>query len=302
MTEGASLRIAFARALREPLVHFILIGACLFGLISWFAPDSEKSSRQIVVTQDRLLEFMQYRNQTFSVAARTRLDELLSSMTPSQRSALIEDYVREEVLRREALALGLDDTDYVIRRRLAQTMEYVLRGTPDEDLPPPDDAELEKFFVGNIARYESPGFVSLRHLYFESGSAGRSAEDRARSVLDALRNQRIDFEEALARSDRFPYFQDYVDEPRPLIESHLGSSVADAAFDASQNSSWQGPYRSRGGVHLIQVIRRAAAITPEFASVEEVVVNDWRTAKTEERLEARIRGLIAEYRVESTVQ
>lgn len=302
MTEGASLRSAAARVLREPLVHFMLIGACLFGLISWFAPDSEKSSRQIVVTQDRLLEFMQYRNQTFSGAARTRLDEMLSAMTPSQRSALIEDYVREEVLHREALALGLDDTDYVIRRRLAQTMEYILRGTPDTDLPPPDDAELEKYFLANIARYESPSRVSLRHVYFESDSADRSAEDRARSVLEALRAQRISFEEALARSDRFPYFQDYADEPRPLIESHLGPSVADAAFDAPQNPSWQGPYRSRGGIHLIQVTRRTAPKTPDFASVKEVVVNDWRTAKTEERLEARIRGLIGEYRVESTIQ
>jgi parvulin-like peptidyl-prolyl isomerase len=302
MMDGASSRSAAARVLREPLVHFILVGTCLFSLFSWLGPDDEKSSRQIVVTQDRLLEFMQYRNQTFSGSARNRLDEMLSSMTPSQKSALIEDYVREEVLHREALALGLDHTDYVIRRRLAQTMEYILRGTPDEDLTPPDDAELEKYFLANIARYESPERVSLRHVYFESGPADRSAEDRARSVLDALSAQKIDFEDALARSDRFPYFQDYADEPRPLIESHLGSSVADAAFDPSQNPSWQGPYRSRGGIHLIQVTRRAAPKTPDFASIKEVVVNDWRTAKTEERLEARIRGLIGEYRVESTVQ
>lgn len=302
MMDGASSRSAAARVLREPLVHFILIGACLFALFSWLGPDDEKSSRQIVVTQDRLLEFMQYRNQTFSGSARTRLDEMLSSMTPSQKSALIEDYVREEVLHREALALGLDDTDYVIRRRLAQTMEYILRGTPDTDLPSPDDAELEKYFLANIARYESPSRVSLRHVYFESDSADRSAEDRARSVLEALGAQRISFEEALARSDRFPYFQDYADEPRPLIESHLGPSVADAAFDASQNPSWRGPYRSRGGIHLIQVTRRTAPKTPEFGSVKTVVVNDWRTSKTEERLEARIQGLIGEYRVESTVQ
>ena len=116
--------------LREPLMHFIIIGAALFALFTWLAPDGERESRRIVITQERLLEFMQYRNQTFSDSARDRLEETLRSMTPAQKAALVEDYLREEVLHREALAMGLDSTDYVIRRRLAQTMEYVCEALP----------------------------------------------------------------------------------------------------------------------------------------------------------------------------
>ncbi|MFM8534231.1 MAG: peptidyl-prolyl cis-trans isomerase [Acidimicrobiia bacterium] len=302
MTEGSSARRIVSRVVREPVVHFLLIGACLFGLMSWWTPDAEKSSRHIVVTQERLLEFMQYRNQTFSESARRRLGETLVSMTPTQKAALVDDYVREEVLYREALALDLDNTDYVIRRRLAQTMEYILRGTPEEDLSPPDDKALNQFFLTHLERYKSKERLSLRHLYFESATGARPAEARANAVLTALRTQAIGFNEALARSDRLAYFNEYVDETRLLIESHLGAEIANAAFEKMPSTSWQGPYRSRDGVHLIQVTRRAAPQTPEFESVKNLVLNDWRNAETEARLEKRIRGLIDTYRVESQVE
>lgn len=301
MTEGSSASKTATRVLREPLVHFVLVGIFLFGLLTWVAPGDEKSSRQIVVTEERLLEFMQYRNQTFSDSARNRLNEMLGSMTPSQKSALIDDYVREEVLHREALALGLDNTDYVIRRRLAQTMEYILRGSPDDDLLPPDDKELQDFFLSNVERYESPERVSLRHVFFNIADGEPAAEKRARSLLDSLNSREMSFEEALSRSDRFPYFNDYATETRQLIESHLGREIADVAFGKALTTSWQGPYRSREGLHLIQVSRRAAPQTPELASVRDIVINDWRNARAEERLEKRIGGLISGYRVESRV-
>lgn len=302
MTEASPSRGLWVRLVREPLVHFILIGAALFALFAWRSPESDKASRHIVITQERLLEFMQYRNQTFSDSARNRLDETLRSMTPTQRAALVDEYLREEVLHREALAMGLDSTDYVIRRRLAQTMEYVLRGTPDEDIASPSDEELRQFFLDNVERYQSPARASLRHVFFDATSDGRRAEQRARSALAALRSNSIDFDEALGRSDRFPYFHDYADETRQLIESHLGPEVADASFKKPLNSSWQGPYRSRGGFHLIQVTRQSMPTTPDLESVEEVVANDLRNAKAEERLERRIKSLIGEYRVESTLQ
>lgn len=301
MTDGAYSSQTANRVLREPLVHFVLIGACLFGLFSWLAPYDEKSSRRILVTEERLLEFMQYRNQTFSDPAKSRLEELLSSMTPSQKSLLIEDYVREEVLHREALALGLNGSDYVIRRRLAQTMEYILRGTADEDLSSLDESELQDFFHDNLERYESPELVSLRHVFFDTPDGERVAERRAQIMLNSLRSEEMGFEAALARSDRFPYFNDYATETRPLIESHLGTAIADVAFGKTQTTSWQGPYRSREGLHLIQVSRRVAPKTPELALVRDIVINDWRNAMADERLEKRVRGLIGEYRVESMV-
>lgn len=293
---------ALGRMLREPLVHFVLTGALLFALFSWLAPDDEKSSRRILITQDRLLEFMQYRNQTFSVSARSRLEEMLQSMTPAQKAALLDDYVREEVLQREAIALGLDNTDYVIRRRLTQTMEYILRGSPEQDIDPPDDDTLKTFFLANAERYESPARVTLRHVFFSASPGRRSAEGRANTTLAALRSQSIEFEEALVNSDRFPYFNDYVDEPRQLIESHLGPEVANAAFKETLTSSWQGPYRFREGLHLIQVTQRTAKQTPEFTAVKELVLDDWRKTETEERLEKRVLDLIKTYRVESAVR
>ncbi len=288
--------------LREPLMHFIIIGAALFALFTWLAPDGERESRRIVITQERLLEFMQYRNQTFSDSARDRLEETLHSMTPAQKAALVEDYLREEVLHREALAMGLDSTDYVIRRRLAQTMEYVLRGTPDEDMAAPSDEELNRFFLENVDRYQSPARATLRHVFFDAAIDEREAEKRARSTLAALRSNALDFEGALKISDRFPYFHDYADETRQLVESHLGREVAVVSFEKPVDASWQGPYRSRGGFHLVQVTRRSLPTTPDLKTVKDVVANDLRNAKVEERLERRIKSLISEYHVESTLQ
>lgn len=302
MINGTASRGHTPQVLREPFVHFILIGACLFWLFSWLSPDDEKSSRQILITQDRLLEFMQYRNQTFSDSAQEQLNEILQSMTADQKAALIDDYVREEVLYREAVAIGLDNSDYVIRRRLAQTMEYVLRGAPDEDFASPDDNELKKFFLTNLERYENPARVSARHVFFSITHDEQKARGRANDTLAALRAESIGFEEALARSDRFPYFNDYVDETQQLIESHLGAEIAKVAFEKLPISSWQGPYRSPRGLHLIQVNRRTAPKKPDFESIRQIVVSDWRNAKTEEILEQRVRGLIDSYRLESAAQ
>jgi parvulin-like peptidyl-prolyl isomerase len=302
VTVPSRSRGQLTKLLREPLVHFIVIGAALFALFTWFTPESEEESRRIVITQERLLEFMQYRNQAFSDSARDRLEEMLRSMTPAQKANLVDEYIREEVLHREALAMGLDSTDYVIRRRLAQTMEYVLRDSPEEDLSAPSYEELRQFFLNNVQRYQNPARATLRHVFFDASSGEVGAEKRARSTLTALRSNAIDFEAALTRSDRFPYFQDYADEPRPLIESHLGPEVADAAFLKPVNPEWQGPYRSRSGFHLIQVTRRSPPSTPNLESVREVVANDLRNAKVEERLERRIKSLIGQYRVESTLQ
>lgn len=284
--------------LREPLLHFLVIGAAIFAATDWLNPESRFDSRHIEVTEEVMLEFMQYRNQSFSDSARDRLRKTLRSMSPEDRETLIEDFIREEVLHREALSIGLDQSDYVIRRRLAQTMEYILRGTPEQDLPAPSRETLESYFNTHRDRYSAPARVSLTHLYFDASADETTARVRAERALSLLEagSKTVPSDQDLG--DRFPYFRDYVDETSELIESHLGSEIATAAFTNPYTDAWQGPYRSRGGFHLLRLSRRTPPQTAEFSVIEEAVLADWRREETERRLEERVQSLIREYRID----
>src|SRR5690606_15059644 len=112
--------------LRQPLLHFLALGVLLFALYDWRvgdAPESDASARHIVVTREALLDFIQYRARAFDDAAAVAQ---LDSMSAEQREALIDEYVREEALYREALALGMEQGDYIIRQRLVQKVEFLL--------------------------------------------------------------------------------------------------------------------------------------------------------------------------------
>lgn len=286
------------RWFHEPLLHFMAIGLLLFAVFVGFSREDRSNSRLIEVTEDVLLEFMQYRNQTFSGEARDRLRASLKSMTPAERAALVDEYLREEVLHREALSMGLDKTDYVIRRRLAQTMEYILQDTVEQETPAPASDILRGFFNAHRDRYSSPARVSLTHIYFDSSRDGTDAKRRADRALALLRNDTSTTDAAQKLGDRFPYFQDYIDENAELIESHFGAEIAKAAFAGSDTGVWQGPLRSRTGYHLIRVSKRTPARTPEFAEVEDIVLADWRKDELKKHLEDRIRSLMNEYRIE----
>ena len=301
MTDGLQAQRTVNRLLREPMAHFVTIGVILFFVFARFSVETESDSRYIRVTESGLLEFMQYKNQTFSQNAETRLGKMIRSMTPSQKQALIDEYVREEVLHREALSLGLDDTDYVIRRRLVQTMEYILRGTPDQDLEDPPREALQVYFSQNANRYQSSARASVAHIFFSTSLGESAAEDRAKATLLVLRSERRTVDDPFKLGDRFPYFADYTDETRELIESHLGHEVGIAAFDKPYSKFWQGPYRSRSGFHLVRVSRRFPAQMPALVSVEKIVANDWRSERAKERLEERIQSLIREYRVDTAL-
>ena len=178
------------RWLREPLLHVLLIGAALFVVYYALNPGAgqRQDSNRIVITADDL--------------AQIRLAWMAQWQrppTPEEMRNLLDGKIREEVLSREAMALGLDKDDTIVKRRLAQKMEFVMEDA--SALREPADDELRRWFAQNAQRFAMPSLVTFRHLYFSPDLRGARARDDA---IEALRKLAGKPEEApeLARTVR----------------------------------------------------------------------------------------------------
>ena len=158
--------------LREPLLHFLLIGAALFGLYRLVAGEQE-GPRQIVVSEAQVESLAENFARTW-----------MRPPTAAEIHGLVDDYVREEVYYREAMAIGLDRDDTVIRRRLRQKMEFV-----SDDIAAarePTHAELEAYLASNKTKFVDPPSLSFRQVFFSSDRRGEKAAADASRVLAAL--------------------------------------------------------------------------------------------------------------------
>jgi PPIC-type PPIASE domain len=285
-----ALRLLF----REPLVGFLLVGGLLFAVLQATGADPIHAAqeREIEVSDATLARYLQMSSRSFSeqgVAAR------LGSLSAKDRAALVKDYVREEALYREALRWGLDREDYVLRRRLVQSLQYSL-GAMETDATPAEQA-MRKFYAANAARYTEPVRTAFTHVYFSAAVRGGQAAARE-AALKAKRALAVEPAPDSLPGDRFPYFLNYVDQDRDFLASHFGAVAADALLALPPDAqNWQGPVESTLGVHLILVQRRRAAGQADFAIVREAVRHDYIEQQRRERQEQMEAAIIARYRV-----
>jgi peptidyl-prolyl cis-trans isomerase C len=206
------------RWLHEPLVHFIAIGALIFVAYYFVNPSSKEADQvgRIVLTRDDLRQMaMQWLAQGRALPTR---DELVQ---------MVEQRVSEEILSHEAVGLGLDRNDEVIKRRLAQKMDFLAEDIAA--LQEPGDDELRAWFAANSARFALPPRASFHHLYF-SFDRGRSARDAASAALTRITGKPSDINPATALADPF-MFRDYYAERTPeQIIREFGPNFAKAVF------------------------------------------------------------------------
>src|SRR5262245_30100130 len=194
---------ALRRLLREPLVHFLVAGALLYGLYAWRGGE-DGSPHRIVVDRAALLQYLQYQSRAFDPASFGRQ---LDAMTPAQRQQLIDDYVREEVLYREARALGLEQGDYVMRQRLVQKMSFLLEDRSDAE---PTDAGLQQYLQANGRLYAVEPSLTFTQVFIDPAQRGdAAAAARAASLLRELNARHAQFNDAPRYSDRVPFLQNY---------------------------------------------------------------------------------------------
>jgi len=282
--------------LKEPLVHFLAAGLglfVLFGIVN--RGDQDSDPNMITVDQDALLTFIQYRIKAFNpdLAAKK-----LGSLSGEELQRLIDDYVREEVLHREALALGLDDDDYVIRRRLVQKLEFITEGFAEAGADM-DEAAVQRYFDANKADYYVDPYVTFTHVFFQTEDRPREqARTLAEEELQKLNRSSVPFSEAPQHGDRFLYHVNYVERTPDYVGSHFGPAMARALFELEPNEFvWRGPFDSAYGVHLVLLTTNEPGREPELAEIEGRVREDARRARIREETEAAIADVVDAYDV-----
>ncbi|WP_109806300.1 peptidyl-prolyl cis-trans isomerase [Sphingosinithalassobacter portus] len=268
---------------REPLVHFLAVGLVLFLLYALANPVGADAGEHIAVDRQRLLDFVQSRQATVDDSAGKRLEKL----TPAEVRALVDEYVREQAMYREAERLGLADEDYLIRRRLAQSLDFLYRNM--EGVPKPTEQQLRDYYAAHIGRYAAAPAITFSHIYFSGDLHGWDGAERlARQTLRAIQTRGEDA--VLAQrwpGDRFVYQLNYAERDKSLIASHFGVPMADRLFSIAPHiGEWQGPFRSTSGWHLVRIEERDSAGQMPFEAVVVQVQRDWVEAQKQARADA----------------
>ncbi len=266
------------RWLREPLLHFVLLGVGLFALHRAVAPPTPTS--RIVVTTAVQRGFQQEH-----LRRQGRLP------TAEETQALVERYVDTEVMLREALTLGLDRGDIIVRRRLVQKMEFLNQGS--EPLPPPGDDELQAFLTAHAGRYQLASRLSLEHVYVSNQAHPSDAAVVAAELLE-----RIAAGEDPARlGEPFLRGRAFKAQSEGELAGIFGPELARRVF-ALRADEWSGPIASSFGQHLVRVSERTGGRAATVAEVRRELLRDWEEEQRVRAGRAALEQLRARYDVQ----
>ena len=268
---------------REPLLYFLLLGGALFLLFQQTSDDSYDSLDQleeILVSEGHI--------QTLRLGFEKTWQRV---PTQQELNGLVQNYVREEVLYREALAMGLDRDDPIVRRRLRQKIEFMF-----EDLAAlnePEESELQAFLDASLDAYRQSSRFSFRQVYLNSSQRGQSAEFDAKKMLAKLRAGEAD---TAGAGDSLMLRYQFDNETDREIERALGRQFLEGLVK-SPTGSWQGPIVSGFGLHLVYVSERIDGSIPKLSEVRDRVFRDWASERRKQANEAIYQNLRKRYRV-----
>ncbi len=269
---------------REPLVHFLLIGAGIYGLYGILGSNlDDDDERTIIVSAGEV---------------KARSDQWSKQWerppTEEELAELIRDYIRTQVLYREAIAMGLDDGDAMIERRLAQRLQLLIQSliTPEE----PSEDELRSWFKENEKEFTQPDLYSLVHLYFSPDKRGAATEDDAEAalaMLESLGEIPADFE---SYGDRLLPQSYYADQTEAGLSRVFGQGFVDEVIKL-EPGAWRGPVISGYGIHLVYITEVTRASAPDFSEFAEQAKEAWTAEKGRELNERFIENLIESYEI-----
>ena len=261
---------------KDPLIIFLVFGAAIFGAQRWWDEGSADTGYQIDITpglQNRILDQWEM--------------QMGRAPTPAEASGLLEQWIKEEIYFREAKLLGLDDNDTIIRRRLAQKLTFL-----NEDLAntqPATSAELEVFFLDNVADYAEPARFSFEHRYFSSDRRENAQQDAeaARSLENITADPFILQSTYAGRSTR---------ELGDLFGRDFATDLA--GLEPDSTDTWQGPIRSAYGWHLVRLSERTPPRNPPLNEVSDAVLRDFMQQRRQQANEAFYQQLRARYDIQ----
>jgi len=266
----------FLEIAKEPLVHFLLLGALILAGSAIVSKHRGDAARRIVIDKNLVSHFITlYQAQMGTLPSKNQLD------------GMIEDYIREEVEFREAKRTGIDKDDEIVRRRLASKFDFIQRDLLA--VPDPSAEELQRYYANHQKDFLKPASVTFTHIYFSPDHGGDAiARSRAEQTLIKLQSGLAT--RAPGLGDPFPLQADYADVQRlDLLQQFGDSPIVDSVFVVPINR-WAGPVRSGYGWHLMYVSHREEANAPPLEEIRDKVkaayIDDVKEKANQEKFEA----------------
>ncbi len=269
------------RLVKEPLLHFLLLALVIFaayGVLGRWQTDKPDS---IVVSAVKI-------EQLAAIFART----WQRPPTDAELKGLIDDFVKEEIYVREATALGLDNDDTVIRRRLRLKMEFMNDAGADALVP--SDADLDGYLKAHPDEFKVEPMMAFQQVFLNPDQHGSRIDRNAAAILTALRATPAPDAATLGDGTLLPHELPLTG--KSSISQIFGLEFAEA-LDEAAVGEWTGPVASGFGLHIVRVSERKAGRHPALNEVRDAVAREWANAKRKEHEDARINELLKRYHV-----
>jgi len=278
------MRATLRKLIREPLFHFLLLGVVIFFIAGRSRSIGGTSGEKIVVTQSHIESIVVGFSRTW-----------MRPPTQEEMQGLVDDYVREEVLYREAKAMGLDQDDIIVRRRMRQKFEFLSDDRAARS-GPPSEAELEAYLRQYADKYREEPRFTFQHIFFNRERRGKLVEAQAKGALARLSGKSRDAINAEALGDAFllpsRFEKISVGETARLFGGDFGKQLAKV-----EPGNWTGPLESSYGLHLVRVHECLPGAAPPLANVREAVLRDLLNERRKQELDAQYAKLRARYTI-----
>jgi hypothetical protein len=268
--------------LREPLLHFLLIGIGMFVLYSLVGDGDSGAPREIVVSEARV-----------EALAESFAATWMRPPTSAETKGLVDDFIAEEIYYREAIAMGLDQDDTIVRRRLRQKLEFISDDTAAA--VEPTDAELREYLGKHPEKFVSPAALTFQQVYFSTERRGEAASRQAEQLLTELQAGRgiENLDDAgdpslLPRVMQSASLQD--------VGNAFGDEFA-AQLEEAPVGQWAGLLQSGFGVHLVKVDWRETGSLPTLEQIRPVVLREWQSAYRNQANQKFLNDLRAQYEI-----
>jgi hypothetical protein len=274
------------RWLRNPLVHFFVLGAAIFGLHAVLNIGAKPKANDPLLVEVTSADIKWLRT-----AWSKRMQR---EPNPVELQNMIDAFIREEILSREAVAMGLDEGDLIIRRRLAQKMEFLFKDLAEMNKL--TDEELKTYLTDHSQKYVIPTQVSFTHIYFNIDRRGEKAELEVKQVLNKLKAGNGKPVEATSLGDPF-LLQSYYSKLSPDDTARgFGDAFAKQLFSL-EAGQWYGPIKSAYGMHLVYIHERISSRMPKLEEVRKKVEADLLNARQREVNQQTYNAIHSRYQV-----
>lgn len=270
--------------MREPLIHFLIIGVLLFVVYSLMnnEPDDSENSNHIVISANDINRLaVLWERKWQRPPHQTEID------------SLIKQQIREEIMYREALKLGLDQNDTAIRRRLAQKLEFI--SSDLAKLAEPTDVELQEFLSQHIKKFTLPTKISFEHIYFNEDKRQKNALKDAEKLLNTIADKdnqpKVNF-----LGDPFMLGHEFEMVSKQDMSNVFGNEFADNLFELHAGY-WAGPIQSVYGVHIVRLESKIEAKEPELKDIYSKVKNEWLAEQEKTISEGFYKRLSENYKI-----